>query len=146
MATLSDSVIPWRAMTDETVTQDLRRMRRKDGTQRGITVLWTGDPAGAAGPAISVPLVGDLSIGRALRDDVSLTIDDASLSRKHVTIRGSTAGVEIEDHDSKNGTFVNGVRVSRAHLEEGSVVRIGDTLLELGRIPRNAPSPAEDGQ
>ncbi|BBZ69391.1 hypothetical protein MPRS_04840 [Mycobacterium paraseoulense] len=39
----------------------------------------------------------------------------------------SSAGVEIRDINSHNGTFINGARIGRALLHNGDFVKIGTT-------------------
>jgi DNA-binding winged helix-turn-helix (wHTH) protein len=54
------------------------------------------------------------------------TIDDASVSRRHASLRWDGTGVFLADLGSKNGTFVKGVRVSElVALEDGDEIRLG---------------------
>ena len=54
------------------------------------------------------------------------------ISRKHCTLTLSDAGVTIDDHGSKNGTFVNGERVDGNHsLSEGDSLRVGPLEFEV---------------
>ena len=65
-----------------------------------------------AGPLRStvVPIeVSELSIGRDPAN--RLTIGDNSISRRHCLIREEGGRHAIQDLDSRNGTFVNGVPV-----------------------------------
>jgi DNA-binding NtrC family response regulator len=55
--------------------------------------------------------------------------DDRSMSRFHARVRVEADQVEIEDANSLNGVYCNGVRVQRVRLADGDVVRIGDTFL-----------------
>jgi transcriptional regulator with GAF, ATPase, and Fis domain len=82
--------------------------------------------------AMSGPLEGTvraitddpLSLGRDAANQVM--IGDSGVSRKHCTISLVSAGVyEICDHDSHNGTLVNGIQVSRAPIQHGDRIRIG---------------------
>jgi hypothetical protein len=67
---------------------------------------------------------GVLSLGRDPSNQVM--VGEPKASRKHCTISEVSAGIfEIADHDSLNGTFVNGVRVSRTPLRHADKVRIG---------------------
>lgn len=50
---------------------------------------------------------------------------DPEASRQHARLDGDT----IVDLDSTNGTWVDGVRVAQAPLGDGSVIRVGDTVL-----------------
>jgi len=79
-----------------------------------------------------------LSFGRGA--DVDVALDDPKLSRQHATITRAGVIVEILDQGSRNGTFVNGARVEAGMLRPGDIVRIGDTLLEVGDAPARAPT------
>jgi pSer/pThr/pTyr-binding forkhead associated (FHA) protein len=73
---------------------------------------------------------GDNAVGRELPTDVWL--DSGSVSRRHarLTVDGST--VWLEDLGSKNGTTVNGKRVSaRVKVEDGDELRFGAVLMRL---------------
>ena len=63
--------------------------------------------------------------------DCDLRIDDPFLSTHHarIRLRDSGAGYEVEDLGSKNGVFVNGLRVERAFLPTQGTLRIGRSLI-----------------
>jgi len=73
----------------------------------------------------------ELVIGRQPQGPRTLAVSDARLSRSHAAIqRDSTTGdAGIFDCGSSHGTFVGGVRVERAPLTHGSVIRLGATVL-----------------
>jgi DNA-binding response OmpR family regulator len=65
----------------------------------------------------------DRLIGRDPSCDICIV--DRQVSRRHATVRRSATGYVIVDHDSKNGTWVNGVRVAgSARLSDGDEVSI----------------------
>jgi diguanylate cyclase (GGDEF)-like protein len=67
-------------------------------------------------------------IGRAA--GCGIQIDDPGISRRHAKIiRQSLATCVVQDLESRNGTFVNGDRVSSARLAEGDRLGIGDTIV-----------------
>lgn len=77
-----------------------------------------------------------LVVGRGTEAD--LRINDPGVSRKHVEFlvlsNGSeTTDPELEVHDmgSTNGMLVNGRKVPRAVLREGSTVKIGNTTMTV---------------
>jgi transcriptional regulator with GAF, ATPase, and Fis domain len=75
---------------------------------------------------------------------VDLQIDDPKLSRVHASVSRAGLVFEIRDLGSRNGTFVNGERVERCSVTVGDVVRVGDTLLEIGpEGPRQATAPGD---
>lgn len=65
-----------------------------------------------------------------------LTLDHASVSRRHAQLRRTAAGWEILDLDSTNGTWVNGWRVERATLHPGDELWLGDVRVELAAQPK----------
>ena len=72
-----------------------------------------------------------LTIGRGPTNDVSLTGDDYA-STRHARIEPRRDGVWVEDIGSTNGTFVNGIRLTRERrLAPGDVVRVGETDLRF---------------
>jgi Nif-specific regulatory protein len=74
------------------------------------------------------PFVDDcMSLGRDDANQVCLI--DRSVSRRHCTIQNAEGGFEITDLDSHNGTFVNGVPVSRKLLQHGDTIRVGTSEL-----------------
>jgi FHA domain len=72
-----------------------------------------------------------LTMGRGTTNDVSLPDDEYS-STRHARFEPRRDGVWIEDIGSTNGTFVNGIRLTRERkLVPGDVVRIGETDLRF---------------
>ena len=70
-----------------------------------------------------------LTIGRG-RDN-SIVLDDMLVSRKHLRITADDEGLLLEDLGSRNGTYVNGRRVERSHLQEGDRIGVGGTTFEV---------------
>jgi hypothetical protein len=80
-------------------------------------------------------LDGDrLSIGRAESNDVALPWD-TEVSRLHAELeRIAGEWTVVDDGLSRNGTFVNGTRISgRVRLRDGDALRIGRTTLGYRR-------------
>jgi hypothetical protein len=69
------------------------------------------------------------------REGESIVIADSQVSRRHVALQPESDGrALVLDLDSSNGTTVDGVRVEEPTLvTPGSVVRIGNTTLEIGQ-------------
>jgi predicted component of type VI protein secretion system len=81
-----------------------------------------------------------VTIGRAATNEVDLSADSKA-SRLHAVLERLPAGWCIRDLSSRNGTFVNGVRVDRDRpLRPGDEVRVGDTRLVF-RSERATPDP-----
>src|SRR5260370_38213747 len=80
-----------------------------------------------AGPlkGTTFPLSGEeISIGREPSNFVSVL--DASVSRKHCLIRIEEGHFKIQDLNSRNSTFVNGVPVTERVLGSGDEIKIGN--------------------
>lgn len=69
------------------------------------------------------------SMGRARANDVAL--EDEAISAQHMRIRPEDGRFVLHDLGSTNGTRVNDRRVSRHPLEDGDVIRVGDTSLRF---------------
>lgn len=93
----------------------LRVAQSPDAARRGQSIVLDASP---------------MTIGRG--SDSRLRLDDPGASRHHAVIHRAPEGVWIEDLGSSNGTFVNDVAVSKAWLQAGDRIRVGETLLELG--------------
>jgi ABC-type multidrug transport system ATPase subunit len=57
----------------------------------------------------------------------SVQISHASVSRRHLSVRRGQGPLEIEDLDSRFGTFVNGTRIRKCFLAEGDTLRFGSS-------------------
>lgn len=68
-----------------------------------------------------------MTLGRG--HDVDIPLFGHSVSRRHAAITIAHDGATILDLDSKNGTFVNGDRVSRASLRQGDRVQLGSSAV-----------------
>jgi pSer/pThr/pTyr-binding forkhead associated (FHA) protein len=75
-----------------------------------------------------------LSIGRARDNDI--VIENLSVSRNHARIRKEGNQFILTDLNSANGSFVNGVRITRVEVVDEDVVTIGKhKLLFLDKKP-----------
>lgn len=99
-------------------------------------VLLLAARSGSGGPAIPDGLRivdGGVEIGRrpeAGAAGSAVALDDALASSRHARIVPRGDGWTIEDLGSKNGTFVNGVRVnSPANLPDGAQLSMGGHLM-----------------
>jgi len=96
------------------------------------------------GPSIRLD-VGETLLGRDEGTGVLGFPSDTRVSRHHarLTVSESPWGVHIRDLNSKNGTFVNGRKVSDSHLVDGDLIRLGESFLVL-RWHIRAEEPASD--
>ena len=70
---------------------------------------------------------GRFRVGRD--DQMDLRLEDPGVSRHHCDIERNDQTITLHDLGSTNGTLVNGVAISRAILDDGSVIRVGSTDL-----------------
>jgi len=91
----------------------------------------------SAGRAISIKR-SKLLIGRAEECDIRPLSED--VSRRHCAVHAGPADVWVEDLGSRNGTFVNGVRIKeKTKVATGDLIRVGS--LEL-KVSCSAPAAA----
>jgi pSer/pThr/pTyr-binding forkhead associated (FHA) protein len=65
---------------------------------------------------------GELTIGRNPGNDI--LIENVGVSRRHAVIRWAGGQAVVEDLGSANGTFVNGLRVTRQPLKDGDEILV----------------------
>ncbi len=124
---------------DETRTRATAAAPASSPDAVALTVLHAPDPADVG----QVVQVGRrLTLGRHPRDTPSLALADPDVSRQHLRLerRRGSARVGVVDLDSKNGTFVEGERVTRKGVAPDVVIRAGGSVLWLGAVPAELPS------
>jgi pSer/pThr/pTyr-binding forkhead associated (FHA) protein len=87
---------------------------------------------------------GERLLGRGSECDV--VIDDRSVSRAHTAISISATSVVVRDLDSKNGTWVNGMRIaSDRRLRHGDRLGLGMILLAVRLVGTDVEDDYDDG-
>lgn len=124
------------------------------GDPDGFPVRASRDEAGDSGPA-PVPTRGWLVstggetklrdghyvMGRDLR--AHIRVHDPAVSRRHASITVAGDVVTVEDLGSRNGTWVNGVRLDKPHtLQDGDQLRVGGISWLFRRSAEEAPTQA----
>jgi DNA-binding NtrC family response regulator len=86
----------------------------------------------------------DLSESRTAGSAVhcELVIADKAVSRLHFEVDPQPDGLWVRDLGSRNGTFVNGVKVTEARIPAGSVIRIGTTDITVAYSSPEVAEPA----
>jgi diguanylate cyclase (GGDEF)-like protein len=113
------------------MTEPMTEIRNQKRELRPTLVFLNGDSM-----SMSVPLEREeVIMGRALGADVRL--NDFKVSRQHASIttiyeaeKGETKYL-LTDLDSKNGTFINGEKISREWLHNGDKIGVGELLLRF---------------
>jgi two-component system, NtrC family, response regulator GlrR len=120
-------------------SQSCLRTRDADRVPRGspappdysLRVLGGNRHLSVVGPATC-------SVGTA-RDN-TLVLEDPYVSKHHCLLLRRERELWIEDRESRNGTWVNSVRVHRCQLQEGARIALGRTLLHLVRDGQAEPA------
>lgn len=89
-------------------------------------ILFTEGPR--AGEEVKIESY-EASLGRSRKADVF--IDDEKLSRVHAKISRVGAGYRLVDNNSRNGTYVNGMRVLEHPLSSFDEIQIGRTKFKF---------------
>jgi len=77
------------------------------------------------------------------RDDkCDVVIDHQQISRNHVSVIVGPEGIVVQDLNSRNGTFVNGIKVANtAQIKHGDVLALGKYIL---KCMVEQPAPPEE--
>lgn len=101
---------------------------RSSSQPNPVTVMVHAD----GGKPRAMYLATNTVIGRGAECD--LRLDDTFVSQEHARIFAKSGSWYVEDLGSTNGTFVNEQRLAApAMLTSGDRIRLGTTVLELGR-------------
>lgn len=71
----------------------------------------------------------ELVIGRAENNDIRL--DGLQISNQHARLVRTASGIDIEDLNSTNGVFIDGIRITRRALTLNDSVQIGSFILRI---------------
>ena len=129
-------------MNETTVTR-LTNQKAPPQPTRGVRLRMVhGEPRRTE--VIDVPLAG-IVLGAS--DGADVRIEDKTVSRRHASLSPAADGWVVADLGSRNGTWLDGVRVEKAAVRAGSVIRLGDALLEFlpGETVFNLPPSETSG-
>lgn len=93
-------------------------------TRRHPFLSWR-DSDGAHETTVDRPTL----VGSASKAD--LVIVDTTVSRLHAELEPREDGLWVRDLGSRNGTFVEGVRVTEARVPDGGKIRVGATIITV---------------
>ncbi len=68
-------------------------------------------------------------LGRDLEADIPIA--ETAISRKHTEFKVTDDGIVVVDLGSTNGTYVNDVKISKKVLQDGDLIRTGNTILKF---------------
>ncbi len=75
---------------------------------------------------------GFVRVGRESDNDIQLL--DEAVSRHHAQLSNMPNVCDIQDHNSANGTYVNGKRIQSAILRHGDEIRIGNSIMRFETV------------
>ncbi len=102
--------------------------------------LTTYLPEGAAAECLLRP-TSPAHIGRS--GECEILIDHPSVSRVHARLEPGQGQWQLVDLASKNGTYVDGLRISSQRLERASWLRVGDVACQFQPLDAQALERAE---
>ena len=120
------------ARRDETLTDQIPTYK-DDAPAPSLVRLWSAQQPTYQSTRL---LSGELIIGREEGCDIKVPADDPAASRRHTSIAEAHGRIVVKDLGSKNGTHVNGHRITAAQsFALPCVVRVGGTvfLIDDGR-------------
>ena len=114
---------PWDNGPETNPTREFRQMKaeRLDGYPPQLMQV-EGPGAPREVRFLGAPLV----IGRS--DGCDVQVISSHISRRHAVVQKVGDDIECRDLTSRNGTWLNNLRVNSATLREGDIVQIGDAV------------------
>lgn len=118
--------VPATPQRTESLARELMRGLLGDGAAPTLELI---RGRGAPSRRALQPPESTLVIGRG--DEAGWIIVDEDLSRMHAEIRRGWDGTRIIDRGSKNGTKVDGTRVTDAPLHDGATIELGKVVFRF---------------
>ena len=115
----------------------------RSSSRRGAVAPATTPDATEQNPIIDVDgtryvLTGAVTvIGRGSSSDI--VVDDPGVSRRHLELKVTPAGVIATDLGTTNGSYVEGHRITAATLLDGNTLTIGHTTIMFWTSPLDDP-------
>jgi transcriptional regulator with GAF, ATPase, and Fis domain len=113
-------------MSDATETRHEAISSEAVRPRPGVLIVFTEDRAAFAPLPVGIARVS--TIGRD--ESATIVLDDSQASRVHVRLTPVEGGYQVEDLNSRNGSFIDSVRCSGSmRLPFGATLRLGRSLL-----------------
>lgn len=94
--------------------------------QRPVRQHWMEQVEGAGAPATYFLTTERLVLGRSESADIQ--INSVKASRQHALLERSGVDYILRDNDSRNGVYLNGLRIHSAVLREADTVQVTDCV------------------
>ena len=106
-----------------------QKMLRKPSAMGGKSIHLTIMQGPDAGRTFDITGIGTYTVGRR---ECDIILNDEKISRKHASIIIVRADqYAVSDLASRNGTFVNGARLTRRNIQHNDLIRVGNTTLRF---------------
>ncbi len=106
---------------DTSATEPSELEAKSSQRNRAVLTVLTGT---SSGQSFRLPRTGSAILGRA--PGAELRLEDDGISRNHARVRAEGGKAWIDDLASRNGTFVNGAKITSAlELADGDKIQIG---------------------
>ena len=113
----------------EATTALLPRLRPTATTAPSFRLEVETGPSRGSKLEVRVDAPGRLLIGKS--EGCALQLAAADVSRRHLSLEIVGDSLRVEDLASRNGTFVDGVRIEAALLRGGETIRVGSVELTV---------------
>lgn len=110
------------------MSKDVKRGGLKDGKNLGwvLKIEYSGDESSFV-CGDTVPIGNKISIGR--NSSNQMVLPSQSVSNYHAQIYFEDGRYMLEDLNSTNGTFINGIKVDKKNLQPRDEIRISQTVI-----------------
>ncbi len=106
---------------DTSATEPSELEAKSSQRNRAVLTVLTGT---SSGHSFRLPRTGSAILGRS--PGAELRLEDDGISRNHARVRAEGGKAWIDDLASRNGTFVNGAKITTAvELADGDKIQIG---------------------
>ena len=90
------------------------------------------------------PVEFELGPGRSVvgrEGELDCVVAHPSVSRQHCELVLTDEALIVRDLGSRNGTYLNGDRIQTAHVQTGSMLRVGDVEMIVSEAPAQISVP-----
>jgi DNA-binding NtrC family response regulator len=113
----------------------------------GVQVVSTLRVEVVDGPDKGAHVVGGDVVSVGTARDNALAIGDFTVSRYHLEVAARANGILVSDLGSTNGTYIGAVRIERAVVPPGTLVRLGGTTIRFDdAIRRTVTAPVQPSE
>lgn len=117
--------------------------RLSGGYLRLLGLLYNGSPWEYSIPMSDLAQPGGVTIGRD-RESSHIVLPESSISRCHLRLELTDAGVVVTDMRTTNGTFLDGRQLDpyeqQVPIKDGSILTLGDITLRVEILPPAVPA------